>query len=363
MENIQEKKGVLTFTLKNANVSIANALRRGILADIPTIVIRTTPYDKCDVIIHKNTSRLNNEILKQRLSCIPIYIRDQLSPEELKEYVIEINKKNDSENIEMVTTEDFKIKHQNKYLDDKIVRQIFPPDLFTKDYILFARLRPKISDDMPGEELNMTATLSWGAAKENSTFNIVSTCSYAMTPDTAKQYDVWAIEEKKLEDTGLNKDDIEFQHKNWNLQEGKRIYVKDSFDFVLESIGVFTNRDIMKRVVTILNGKLNTIKEYMEKPNNNISRSQTTLENSFDIILNNEGYTIGKVLEFILYNQFYLGDKSVSFVGFIKKHPHDKDGLLRIAFRNSADLTEALRYLMIALTQASEIFNSIALQF
>ena len=82
-----------------------------------------------------------------------------------------------------------------------------------------------------------------------------------------------------------------------------------------------------------------------------------------DIILNNEGYTIGKVLEFILYNQFYLGDKSVSFVGFIKKHPHDKDGLLRIAFRNSADLTEALRYLMIALTQASEIFNSIAAQF
>ena len=259
VENIQEKKGVLTFTLKNANVSIANALRRCILADIPTIVIRTTPYDKCDVIIHKNTSRLNNEILKQRLSCIPIFIRDQLSSEELKEYVIEINKKNDGENIEMVTTEDFKIKHQNKYLDDKIVRQIFPPDLFTKDYILFARLRPKISDDMPGEELNMTATLSWGTAKENSTFNIVSTCSYAMTPDTAKQYDAWAIEEKKLEDSGLNKDDIVFQHKNWNLQEGKRIYVKDSFDFVLESIGVFTNRDIMKRVVTILNGKLNTI--------------------------------------------------------------------------------------------------------
>ena len=38
-----ENKGILTFTLENANVSIANALRRIILSEIPTVVFRTSP--------------------------------------------------------------------------------------------------------------------------------------------------------------------------------------------------------------------------------------------------------------------------------------------------------------------------------
>ena len=84
---------VLTFTMSNINVSLANALRRTILADIPIIIIRSHPYEKNDVIIHRNTSRLNNEILKQRLSSIPIYIRDRLTLKDLSEYEVEIDKK------------------------------------------------------------------------------------------------------------------------------------------------------------------------------------------------------------------------------------------------------------------------------
>ena len=68
---------LLEFTLRNIDVSIANAIRRTILSDIPTIAFKTFPHDKNLAIIHKNTSRLNNEILKQRLACIPIHIKDQ----------------------------------------------------------------------------------------------------------------------------------------------------------------------------------------------------------------------------------------------------------------------------------------------
>ena len=80
---LKSNKSTFTFTVSNCNVSFANALRRIILSEIPTIVIRSTPYERNDVTIHINTTRLNNEILKQRLSCIPIFIRDQLSEEEL----------------------------------------------------------------------------------------------------------------------------------------------------------------------------------------------------------------------------------------------------------------------------------------
>ena len=185
---LKTQKSILTFTLSKCNVSLANALRRTILAEIPIIVIRSSPYEKNDVTVHTNTTRLNNEILKQRLSSIPIFIRDQLSQEELQEYEVVIDKKNEIGAIEFITTEDFKIKHGEKELASNVVHQIFPPDPITKDYILFSRLRPKISDDIPGEELKITAKLSIGTAKESSTFNVVSTCSYAMTPDEAAQY-------------------------------------------------------------------------------------------------------------------------------------------------------------------------------
>ena len=76
ISNIEEKNGILKFTLSNIDVSIANAIRRTILMDIPLVVFKTLPYEKNKATFIKNTCRLNNEILKQRLGCIPIHIND-----------------------------------------------------------------------------------------------------------------------------------------------------------------------------------------------------------------------------------------------------------------------------------------------
>ena len=57
---------MFSFTLSGVNVSIANAIRRTILSDIPTVVFKTSPYEECKANIITNTTRLNNEILKQR---------------------------------------------------------------------------------------------------------------------------------------------------------------------------------------------------------------------------------------------------------------------------------------------------------
>ena len=74
--NSRHNDEMLLFTLSGVNVSLANAIRRTILSDIPLVVFRTTPYEQNKANIIANTSRLNNEILKQRLSCIPIHIKD-----------------------------------------------------------------------------------------------------------------------------------------------------------------------------------------------------------------------------------------------------------------------------------------------
>ena len=73
LSNISEDGDIYKFTLSGINVSLANAIRRTILSDIPTVVCYTdTSVDgQCSIPI--NTTRLHNEILKQRLSCIPIH--------------------------------------------------------------------------------------------------------------------------------------------------------------------------------------------------------------------------------------------------------------------------------------------------
>jgi len=55
--NLTEQNNILTFTLSGLNVSLANAVRRTILSDIPTVVFRTSPFEENDAIIISNTSR------------------------------------------------------------------------------------------------------------------------------------------------------------------------------------------------------------------------------------------------------------------------------------------------------------------
>ena len=71
-------------------------------------------------------------------------------------------KKNQGDTIQFITTEDFAIKHKGKLISKSMVNKIFPPSPITGDYILFARLRPKISEEIPGEELkNESLSILW----------------------------------------------------------------------------------------------------------------------------------------------------------------------------------------------------------
>merc|ERR1711937_1035393 len=89
-----ENKGVLTFTLENCNLSVANAIRRVLLSDIETIVFDT---NNTSINIVENTTRFHNEILKQRLGCIPVHIKDK---EGIEDLLIELNMNNDSDSLQ-----------------------------------------------------------------------------------------------------------------------------------------------------------------------------------------------------------------------------------------------------------------------
>ena len=352
---VSSQKDVMTFKIKNINYSFANALRRTIIADIPIPVFKTSPYKENKCIITKNTSRLNNEILKQRLSCIPIVIKDITVVENLE---VVVSKENNTDSIIYITTDDFQVRDltTEKFLSKEETLKIFPPDSFTKDHILFARLRPKITKTMKGEEISFTCKLSVSTASDNGGFNVVSTCSYNFEDDVQKQKLEWQNYEKTIED----KSDIKLKKQNWFNHKAKRFYKDDAFDFILETIGIYKNVDIVKKACTIINGKLDVIKDSL-KNSSLITSSINTIDNCYDIKLLNESYTIGKIIEFILHEDYYKNGPELSYVGFNKKHPHNSNSVIRIAFRNKDDSSiDNVKSIMdYSITQCQSIINNI----
>ena len=362
IQDVKEDGNTLTFTLNGVNVSLANAIRRTILSDIPTVVFRTTPYEENKAVFLTNTTRLNNEILKQRLSCVPIHIADLEMP--LQNYILEVNVENLTDTIQFVTTEDFKVKNltTNKFLSEKDNKVIFPPNDYGY-FIDFARLRPKISEEIPGEKLHFTCEFSIGTSKENAMFNCVSTCSYGFTLDEENIDKELGKREKHWKDQGLNKDQIDFESKNWRLLEGQRIVKKDSFDFIIETIGVFTNQELIKKACSILTTKLADLDSAIEKDELKIVPSQNTMPFSFDIILENEDYTIGKALEFMLYAKFFEDLKTLSYCGFKKMHPHDSDSIIRVAYKELTEMGTVKQNLKACIADAITVFEKIGDKF
>ena len=88
----------------------------------------------------------------------------------------------------------------------------------------------------------------------------------------------------------------------------------------------------MIKSCNILLDKFAYQRELLDTDEIEIKKSNNTLENAYDIILVNEDYTVGNILNEEIYETFYSQHEMLSYVGFKKMHPHDTDSVLRIAF-------------------------------
>ena len=363
--NVENKKGIMTFTMSNTDVSIANAIRRTILSDIEVVCLKTGPYQENLIDIHKNTSRFNNEILKHRLSCIPVHIKNYT--DDLKNLLLEIDEENTTSAVRYITTADFKIKdiQSNKYLSDSEVKKIFPPDSFTKNYILFTRLKPKITDTILGEHIHLTCKFSKCTAGEEGTFNVVSTCAYGNTPDLVKQNNMWDdIEEEKLKN-GVNKSKVDYEKINWFNHDAKRYFKDSSFDFIIESVGVYSNVEIIKLACESILERNNDLFQLFNNENILVKKNVVNIDNSFDIVLDGIDYTIGKCIEYILHYEYFKNQKIFNYVGFLKAHPHDNHSVIRIAFvdEKKANITNINEIFKHAIQISNQIFKNIVEYF
>lgn len=136
----------------------------------------------------------------------------------------------------------------------------------------------------------------------------------------------------------ITADELEFIKNDWMALDANRYFLKNSYDFTIESVGVFENITIFKKACNIMIDKFNKL---MNDINSNIDKHiiplTATMLNGYEIILENEDYTLGKALEYLLYTMYYEQNDILNFCGFRKPHPHINISIIRLGFNNVDD--------------------------
>jgi DNA-directed RNA polymerase subunit L len=278
----------LETEFKNVPVAFVNGLRRILLSEIPTVVVR-------DVQILDNSTKMIHEMLKHRVEILPINVR----PEEtavIRDTKIELRylppatpDLTRKEAVE-ITTDDFSIDGPR-------------PSIILKDRDLdkplyFMRLQPT-------ESIHVKASL---AVEMKGTSQVcVATFKNHIDPELAK-----LDKDSYVAVAGDDDNERAMLAKVFDNYEIQRSYARDDegrpywFDFVVESIGVTPAKELLKQAAMIFKKKIET---WCENP---IQREEGDW---YSIETEEEGHTIGALAQILIYNQ------KVNYVSYRIVHP------------------------------------------
>jgi DNA-directed RNA polymerase subunit L len=124
-------------------------------------------------------------------------------------------------------------------------------------------------------------------------------------------------------------------------------------------LGIYENQEIVKLACDVLIRKLLEMVQLIDSDLVPINISETTMDFCYDIVLENEDYTMGKILEYILYETFYVTEKKLSFCGFKKYHPHNTDSIIRVAYKEPTDRNMVRQHLKTACIDAEKVYKQL----
>jgi DNA-directed RNA polymerase subunit L len=278
----------LDTEFKNVPIAFVNGLRRILLAEIPTVVVR-------DVQILDNSTKMIHEMLKHRVEMLPVNVK----PEEasvIRDTKIELRffppatpdltRKGPVE----VTTDDFGVEGPRK--------NVLLKDRDLDEPLFFMRLQPS-------ESIHVKASL--GVETKNSSQVCVATFKNHIDPELAK-----LDKDSYVAVAGDDEAERATRAKIFDNYEIQRSYARDDegrpywFDFTVESIGVTSAKDLLKQAATIYKKKIE------DWCNNPIQREENDW---YTIETEEEGHTIGALAQILIYNQ------KVNFVSYRIVHP------------------------------------------
>ena len=284
--------------LKNVPSTFANALRRVLLGDIPTVVIR-------DVEILENTTQMPHEMLKHRVEMLPVNVPPS-DASTIRDGKIELRLLPDT-------------KPRIIYNTDFVVESARPTILMNdRDLgtpLLFVRVRP-----------NETLHIRGRLVVETKTASQVCTAS-----------SMWHIDEDRAkEDKREFVEDDEGNPALFDNFYNQRSYSRDEngrpnwFDLNVESVGVIPAKQLVKMSAGILKGLVDS---YVKEAINNIERLK---DGEYRIQIKQGGHTVCALLQEVIYTKI-----PVNFVSYDIPHPLRSDTVLR--FQTKQDPESVLK--------------------
>ena len=106
---------------------------------------------------------------------------------------------------------------------------------------------------------------------------------------------------------------------------------------------------------------MENLKKMVQENKLEIRNDTINTKYSFDIILPNISYTIGKMLEYLLHDRYFNKTKTFAYVGFIKKHPHDDYSIIRVVFKSgdNSNIDNIKTLLVTCINYSQEIYKHI----
>jgi DNA-directed RNA polymerase subunit L len=274
----------LTSEFRNFPLTFVNGMRRIMLSQIPTVVVR-------DVQILENTTQLPHEMLKHRMELLPI---DLLHTDStiIRDAEIRLKLEPQAEDA-VITTDDFVVESGR---DNLIMR-----DRDLKTPLLFLRVRK-------GEQVYVRAKLAVEKASQVCTASM----AYHVDPERAEK------DKKKYVEGGGDPRvfDNFYIQKSYSIDEIGR---PNWIDISVESVGVLPPKEIMKLAVVEMKQQLDS---WMNNALEKITREPE--KDVYNVKLDQGGHTIGALLQEVMYHS-----KDVSFVSYDIPHPMKATMVLR----------------------------------
>lgn len=253
--------------LKNVPIGFVNALRRICLVEIPTVVVS-------NIEILENTTSMTHEMLRHRVEMLPVNVRAEETAV-IRDTKLELRFFT-SPDPRDVSSDDFVATGPR---GDVLLRD---RDLDTPMHFMTLK---------PNETLHVKASLAVVPAGVSQV--CVSTFSNHIDPERAKvdkdSFIAAAGESKEAQNEAARIFDTFQIQRSYAINDQGRPYW---FDFKLESIGVQQAKDILRKAVDVLQGK---IAEWVKTP---IQREESGW---YRMESEGEPYTIGQLVQEILY--------------------------------------------------------------
>lgn len=324
------------FDIIDVDLSIVNGLRRVIHSDVPTVGFMGE--NDVSIVINKNNGPLHNEFMTHRIGMIPVnFTEDNIESFNEDEYVFTCSVKNTSLNVRNVTTHDIVGTRNDVPISQKELLLFFPKNSLTNEHILITRLRQN-------EELDFTAKLVKSTGKVHSAFSPVSMCAFYYNEDPSSK-DVVGVLEKE------------------------RTYIKNAMGdptnirFMIEPESGLSHYYIILKAFEILIDKVHNVQQEIAM---NDSTKITIIEhdsinNTFDVNIQNEDDTLGNLMQSIIYNTFIRNKKKVldkftmTYVGYYAPHPLEKKIVIRITLGEESSTVEFIN----VMNECCKIINKI----